>query len=416
MVIKRPALIYTDDNSWDQPVNIQIWDWPSLDAFWKQRVASPFTLFDSKLLDSKKTFLWSEAINWTATSIHTQSEARVRMTVNANWDYVIRQTFMRFNYQPWKSLNFLCTFDNFWVTTNVQKKVWYFNSSTTAPYTDTLDGLYLDNNGTDIAFVISKNWTQNRITQETWNIDTMDWNWPSWINLDFDKNIILFVDFEWLWVWRVRFWFVKWWAVYYAHNKDHVQDIETWVYMSSPNHSVRYEIRSTWWTDYLDHICSTVISEWLYNASGQSWVVSTWLTWVATTAASTYILTWIRSSINYSSSIIPKLVSVLSTTWANARWMLVMNPTLTSWSVSWAAKTWFWIEEWTPTNALVNDPWYIIAEWFFSSDSDSYTWAIKSLVLPWVSIDWTRDDMFLLINNLSWNETYYWSLNFIENL
>lgn len=84
---------------------LQFGDSPSIDAFGRMRVADPNTLFDSKMLWDKQPLIWDEEItngSGNATSTHSVTDSRVRMHVEAG-DTIIRQTFMRFNYQPGKS-------------------------------------------------------------------------------------------------------------------------------------------------------------------------------------------------------------------------------------------------------------------------------------------------------------------------
>jgi len=84
----------------------------------------------------------------------------------------------------------------------------------------------------------------------------------SGITLDFTKSQILFIDFEWLGVGRVRMGFVIDGAIYYCHEFNHANNL-TGVYMSTPNLPIRYEIANdgNGGAAALEHICASVISE-----------------------------------------------------------------------------------------------------------------------------------------------------------
>jgi len=245
-------------------ISVQMSDSPSIDAFGRQRVSNPVTLFDSKQLHDDLPLFWDEEIvnnGGSTTSSHSTTDAATTMTVDSNsGDYVIRQTKMRFNYSPGKSQQILTTFVLGEAVSNTSKKIGYFNTSTASAYTADIDGIYLSQNGTTQSIVQAKNGTETAIAQASWNVDVFDGTGPSGITLDWTKTQIMIIDFEWLGVGRVRVGFVVNGLVYQAHEFLNANGL-TSVYMSSPNHSMRYEIRSTGGTDSMEHICSSVASE-----------------------------------------------------------------------------------------------------------------------------------------------------------
>ena len=153
------------------------------------------------------------------------------------------QTKQRYNYSSGKSSVIYITFRNFDSETNIDKRIGYFNTSTTGAFTASRDGLFLENLNGVISFVIAKNGTQTKLAQADWD-DSMDGTGASGIDLDLSNdggNLILFMDYEWLGVGEVRFGFIKDGAYYLASSIDHI--MLDGVYMSSPNHSIRAEIR-----------------------------------------------------------------------------------------------------------------------------------------------------------------------------
>jgi len=87
-------------------------DTPSIDAFGRARVAEPVTLFDSKQLHDAAPLTFDDAeVSGTGTgsSHNVNTASTILSTTNATAGKRVRQTFMRFNYQPGKSQLILCT-------------------------------------------------------------------------------------------------------------------------------------------------------------------------------------------------------------------------------------------------------------------------------------------------------------------
>src|SRR6056297_3269043 len=75
----------------------------ALDAFGRQRVSQPQTLFDSKQLYDKAPLTFDESItNTSGNATSTFANASVGMHAEAG-DTIIRQSKVRMNYQPGKS-------------------------------------------------------------------------------------------------------------------------------------------------------------------------------------------------------------------------------------------------------------------------------------------------------------------------
>jgi hypothetical protein len=166
---------------------------------------------------------------------------------------------MRFNYQPGKSQLILCTgvLDKSGGGTGIVRGFGYYDDN---------NGIFLrDNEGTYELVIRSKATgavVDNAVEKVDWNIDKFDGTGPSGVTLNFANAQILFIDFEWLGVGRVRTGFVVDGKIYYAHEFNHANN-QNVVYMSSPNLPIRYEIQNTGAgvASTLDHICSSVMSE-----------------------------------------------------------------------------------------------------------------------------------------------------------
>lgn len=241
---------------------IQANDSPSIDAFGRWRVSEPYTLFDSKQLYDAQPLLWDdqEVSGTGTTSTHSVNRASSVLAVGASTaGKRVRQTFMRFNYQPGKSHQILCTgiLDKSGGGTGITRGFGYGDEN---------NGLFLQDNEGVYQLVrrtySSGSVVNNAVDQADWNIDTMDGNGPSGVRLDFTKTQILFIDFEWLGVGRVRMGFVVDGNIYYTHAFNNANNLDV-VYMSTPNLPMRYWIENdgTGVASSLEHICSSVASE-----------------------------------------------------------------------------------------------------------------------------------------------------------
>lgn len=307
-------------------------DTAAIDAFDRLRVCEPFTIFDSKQLHDDQPLFYDEDTGGSATSTHSPTNARTRLTVTASaTDYAIRQTKQYFNYQPGKSQ--LC-FLTFYAPqeTGVTKRIGLFNGTGTN-YMTPDNGIFLEITASDVTINIAKNGTTTEsISQSSWNVDPMDGTGPSGITLDLDGVQIFACDFEWLGVGRVRCGIVVNGILYYFQYFNHANDSSfTSVYMSSPNLPVRYDIQSdgTGGGD-LDHICATVISEGGIELTGVLRSVDMGTTHIdANSAGTTYAMVGIRLKSAYIDiSVLPEYFSVLSLTNDNFRWSLQLNPTV----------------------------------------------------------------------------------------
>lgn len=316
---------------WSTNGDITLANNPQVDAFGRLRVSEPVTLFDSKQLHDKSPLFWDEVLGGSAdATTYNSGDASVTMTVDAAGEYIIRQTKQRFNYQPGKSQQLLFTGVIGDPVTNTEKKIGYFNTSSVAPYTANLDGIYIKQDGTTTYVCVSKNGTETAVAQNAWNLDVMDGTGPSGITIDWSKTQIMVIDFEWLGVGRVRVGFNINGITYIVHEFLH-SNVLTAVYMSSPNHSVRYEIRSTGGTASMQHICSSVTSEGGEQSLGTLGYISTAGTHIDLTTENTlYAILGMRLKTDYLDITI-KLLNIalqIQTASHQLEWVILFNPTV----------------------------------------------------------------------------------------
>jgi hypothetical protein len=215
-------------------LHVTMGDGPSIDAFSRQRVSQPVTIFDSILKYDKRDDLWYEDLDGGATSVHSFDQASVLMTVATSGDMAVRQSRLWTRYQPGKSQLTLMTFnmEESGGTTNIRRRVGHFSPE---------NGVYLEQTDTGVRWVKRTNASGSvvniPIEQADWNLDTYD---------DFDptKTHILVIDLQWLGVGRVRVGFDVDGVIRYVHEFNHA-NIETTVYMTTAQLPLRYELEAT---------------------------------------------------------------------------------------------------------------------------------------------------------------------------
>lgn len=250
------------------------------DAFGRLRISEPFTLGDYKHLYAiDPNFIDVKEFGGNVT--YVVNKAAATLTTNTSpQSNIIHQTKFYHHYQPGKSQLIFSSVTLGYAQQNVTKRTGYF---------DDRDGIYFEqqggstSNGTNngnLYFVIRSftSGTANeadegsykrRVHQNDWNVDKCDGTGKSGLNIDTSKTQLVFIDFQWLGVGRVRTGFVHDGELVVAHEYYHSNVLAN-VYLSTPNLPVRCEMRNTGATTggSMDQICSTVASEGGYTESG----------------------------------------------------------------------------------------------------------------------------------------------------
>ena len=245
------------------------------DAFGRLRVSPPETIFDSKQIFDNQPLFWDdqETSGSGTTSVHSVAEARTRMGVaNTTAGTRVRQTFMRFNYQPGKSQLVLCTAVMSGTPTGITGRVGMFDENNGVFYS-IVDGVLNAN----IRSSTSGSPVDETIPQSAWNGDKLDGTGPSGQTLDPTATQIIWYDMEWLGVGTIRSGFVIDGQFILCHSFHHSNNGLATVYMSTPNLPLRFELSNdgTGPATTMDHICSTVISERGSQELGYTHYVST---------------------------------------------------------------------------------------------------------------------------------------------
>jgi hypothetical protein len=237
----------------------------SKDAFGRQRVSNPFTLFDSSHR-FKDNNLWSTATTGTASATFNANQGLIDLTVdNSINSEVVRETTKVFSYQPGKSLLIMNTFVMEPSKTGLRQRVGYYGDS---------NGIYLEL-ANSVLYIVKRSsvsgvLVDTRVAQSSWSNDNLDGTGPSGLTLDISKAQILWMDIEWLGVGSVRTGFVINGEFVLCHIFNHANLI-TSTYITTASLPLRYEIKNTAATSgssTLKQICSTVISEGGYELRG----------------------------------------------------------------------------------------------------------------------------------------------------
>jgi hypothetical protein len=329
----------------DQIVNVNIGANPmTTDAFGRQRVSNPMTLFDSSHRYHDNG-LWSTSTASGGTAVFSANEGLVNLNVNTtNGSQVLRETTKVFSYQPGKSMLVLNTFVMNAAKTNLRQRVGYFGTD---------NGYYLQLDNSVLSLVerslVTGAVTETKISQQGgvygandtgWNVDKLDGTGPSGVTLSISKAQIMFMDIEWLGEGTVRLGFVIDGEFILCHRFNHA-NLVTSTYITTASLPLRYEITNTGVTanaSTLKQVCSTVISEGGYELRGTQQAIGTSITAPRTfaVAGTYYPMVGIRLiSTNLDAVVIATAVSLLGLgNGKNYAWRVVAGATITggSWT------------------------------------------------------------------------------------
>ncbi len=232
-------------------------DSANLDAFSRLRVSQPTAVFDAQLTYDLQPTIFEQITNGTgATVAHNATERAALMTFASTptGGKSFMQTFEHFRYQPLKSQLVAVTFNFIEAMANVLKF---------AGYSDGVNGIEFQNNGTTNQFTIysgTSNGNQT-VVQNDWSLDKLDGTGKSGINLDISKTQIVIIDFQALYVGRVRVGFDIDGVITYVHEFKH-SNIASQPYIQTANLPVRCGMTSTnTVSTTMFYYCSAVASE-----------------------------------------------------------------------------------------------------------------------------------------------------------
>ena len=292
-----------------------------VDAFGRNRVSEPFTLFDSTLRYTKRTDLWFEKATGSATFSYSVNESALDLGIGtASGNVALRRTKRRFPYQPGKSLMVMQSFVPSAPAAGVKQDIGLFDDD---------NGVMFRIDGTTAQFVIrskaSGSVVENVVDQDSWNIDTFE-------GLDLTKVQIFISDMEWLGSGRVRVGFVIDGEIRYCHEFNHANNGTT-VYSTTAILPLSYRVESTAILASgasLKQICSSVMSEGGYEPSGPVYIVGRGASGVGSISSEEVIAGIRMASGREGNVILPAQVDATIEGNTTAQWRLRLNPTITS--------------------------------------------------------------------------------------
>jgi len=253
------------DGSANDPIvplySTQFTDGANTDAFSRLRVSNPQGIFDAQLTYDLQPTLFEQITSGGGSISHdaTERAALLDFTLATTGDDAVMQTFDYFPYQPGKSQQVFITFNMIEAATNVKKY---------ARYGDASNGIEFYNDGTNnyVQIMTGTSAGNQTILQSAWNLDRLDGSGPSddnpsGLTLDITKTQILVIDFQALYVGRVRIGFDINGIVYYVHQFENANNL-VYPYIQTANLPIRCGMEASGAaTTTMYYICSSVISE-----------------------------------------------------------------------------------------------------------------------------------------------------------
>lgn len=391
----------------------------NMDAFYRFRVSNPQTIFDSKQVGDNQPLFWDdeETSGSGTTTEYNANQASTTIGVGSTTAGTrVRQTYRHFNYQPGKSQLVIMTGVVGTAAAGITRRLGLFNES---------NGIFFEQISTGMGVVVRSNASgspvDTRVAQASWNIDTMDGNGASGITLDYSKTLIYFMDYEWLGVGTIRYGVYVNGKPYYVHA-IHNSNINTLVYMSTPNLPLRYEISNdgSGAASTMKHICTTVITEGGRQSTGIERGLNRGTNTLTTLNDSNiYPLIGIRLKAANLGAFIRLLdYSIICTSTAEYAYYVLLNPTIVGTALSWSSVTNSSVDYTFGTNATTVTGGTIITTGIASDRNQTRAGihrATESDLVIGSNIAGTPDEIYLCVQRLTGTtETFYSSVVWSE--
>jgi len=232
----------------------------SLDAFSNMRIAQPSYIFDSQFTYDLQPILFEQITSGDGAITHNTTERAARLRINTatgSGDKAIMQSYNHFKYQSGRSQEIFISF-NFNSDTSVA------NLKKFAEYGDGNNGIGFELNSTGKHVYIKSDTTvgDQTVEQSSWNLDKLDGTGNSGFTLDTSKTNLLIIDFQALYVGRVRVGFDIDGLIVWVHEFKNANNL-SYPYIQTANLPIRVGLESTGTTatdDDMLFICSSVTS------------------------------------------------------------------------------------------------------------------------------------------------------------
>ena len=304
------------------------------DAFGRLRVSEPVELFSASCEFDAQPLFYQDVLTGGGLATYTGATSSVELTVAASGDRVVRQSrYIR--YRPGKSQQIFVTGNFDGMEPGVTKRIGYYDDDTQTESTG--DGVFFEVDPTGIFAVrrtsTSGVSTDNRVGQNSWNVDKLDGSGPSGATLDLTNVQVCVFDFGWLGAACVRWGFVINGNLVIVHE-EFPSNILTVPFMRHPSLPVRWEIVGDTGTTSgsMVALCASVQSEGGFHTLGVQRAVSLGGTPLTLAATTMRPLLSIRLRSGYKRGMIqPESFSILANGSSPADYevLVLVNATLT---------------------------------------------------------------------------------------
>jgi len=234
----------------------------SLDAFGRTEVSQITTQLDLKQSSGELVDFIDTVTVGTGQKVYNTNESSTTLSVAANGDRVICQTFQRTNYQTGKAKVVKITFNGFQSQPDVIKRIGYFSSDFGSPYNVNVDGVWLESDSDGIYTNVYRRGISSSSTPSS------SWNGEDISDVDWSKNQLLKIEFAWLGVAAVK-WSLFRNGAWVNFHTDIFDNTLTMPYMIYPNHPIRWEIFSDDGVGEFTFICASSETEGAISQIGK---------------------------------------------------------------------------------------------------------------------------------------------------
>lgn len=228
---------------------LMLTDCADKDAFYRLRTSSPTTLYEgATVYDDNRMYFDDDATS--GASIIGPINAAMALILDAGStvdEYAARQSHFYAHYQPGKSLLGYFSFCFGTAVDGIARRVGMYDVDIPANANRPHNGVLFEQTFTGLYWMIYKGdgsvplGPPEKVIQAAWNVDPLDGTGPSGLTLDVTKNLLGFVDLEWLGVGRVRVGFFLGGVPVICHTFNNT-NLST-PYLNNPLLPIRYEIR-----------------------------------------------------------------------------------------------------------------------------------------------------------------------------
>lgn len=306
------------------------------DAFGRQRVSTPHTVFDLTHIYDKQPIYVEELLSSGGTSTHLPNESSVQMTVTTTvGSEVVRQTRRYFRYQPGKSMYVLLSGRlTSAVNSGIRSRIGLFDDATDKTVDTGGNGIFFEYSGGQLKIVrrsyVSGAQVDTVVLPSSWSEgDQLDGTGRSQVTFDPTMVQLFWIDLEWLGAGTVRCGIFIDGKSIHLHS-FHAANLISSVYMPRASLPIRYEITQITGASpgSMKQTCSTVLSEGGHDKAGRKFSRAMTTTRTVPTTLIPIMSIRLRNAYNRA-LILPEEMELLTTAAQNLIYQVIYGGTLT---------------------------------------------------------------------------------------